>query len=37
VRVAAADTGGNLGRSLWLEVRSGKVLTKTTGTVPREL
>jgi len=37
VRVAAADTGGNLGRSLWLEVRSGKVLTKTTGAVPREL
>ena len=37
VRVAAAETGGNLGRSLWLEVSTGKLLTKTTGSILKEL
>jgi len=37
IRIAATDTGGNLGRSLWLDVNSGKLLTKTTGSTVREL
>ncbi len=35
--VKACDTGGNKGRSLWLEVGTGKVMVKIIGSTPTEL
>jgi len=37
LRVAAEDVGGASGRSLWLQVGTGKVTTKTAYSTPREL
>ncbi len=35
--IKAYDTGGNKGRSLWLEVGTGKVMVKIIGSTPTEL
>lgn len=37
IRPAAADTGGNQGRSVWLSVDTGKVMVRTAGTELKEL
>jgi chemotaxis protein CheD len=33
----SCDTGGNKGRSMWLEVGTGKVMVKIIGSTPTEL
>jgi chemotaxis protein CheD len=35
--LAASDTGGNKGRSLWFEVGSGKLMVKIIGSTPTKL
>ncbi len=35
--ITACDTGGNKGRSLWLEVGTGRVMVKIIGSKPTEL
>ncbi len=37
IKLVASDTGGNRGRSVWLEVSSGKVMVRVIGSTPMEL